>query len=45
MVVKEEDHGIVNFPGGFESIKEGTERLIKPKEIGGIIVNRKAGGA
>ena len=45
MVVKEEDYGIINFPGGFESIKEGTERVIKPKEVGGIIVNRKAGGA
>ena len=44
MVVKEKDDGIINFSGGFESIKEGAEGVIKPKEVGGIIVNRKAGG-
>ena len=45
MVVKEEDDGIIDFSGGFESVEEGTERVIKPKEVGGIIVNRKAGRA
>ena len=41
MVVKEKDDGIINFSGGFESIKEGAEGVIKPKEVGGIIVNRR----
>ena len=45
MVVEEEDDCVIDFSGGFEGIEEGTERVIKPKEIGGIIVNGKIGGA
>ena len=45
MVVKEEDDGVIYFSGDFESIEEGAERVIKPKEVSSIIVNGKTGGA
>ena len=42
VVVEEKDDGVIDLSVGFERIEEGTEGVIEPEDVSGIVIDGEA---